>query len=50
LGVLGGQLGAVEEDKSELLKRLEKVKDVAKEGLEKSGKSYVIVQAYPAIC
>lgn len=44
------QLEASKEEKSELLRRLKKVKDVAKETQEKSGAMYVNVRVYPAIC
>jgi predicted HTH transcriptional regulator len=47
LGELQNQLRASKEEKSELLRRLKKVKDVAKESQEKSGKLYVSVQVYP---
>jgi hypothetical protein len=45
-----GQLEASKEEKSELLRRLKRVKDAAKESQEKSGAMYVYVQVHPAIC
>jgi hypothetical protein len=44
--VLQGQLDASKGEKSELLRRLKKVKDVAKESQEKSGALYVNVQVH----
>jgi len=44
------QLQALKEEKSELLRRLKKVKDVAKESQEKSGAMYVNAQVYPTMC
>lgn len=48
--MLQSQLAASKEDKSELLRRLKKVKDVAKENQEKSGNLYVNAQIYPTTC
>lgn len=39
--MLQGQLEASKEEKSDLLRRLKRVKDVAKESQEKSGAMYV---------
>jgi hypothetical protein len=47
--VLREKLKASEEEKSQLSKRLKKVKDVAKENQEKSGALYVNAQGYPAM-
>jgi len=44
------QLEALREEKSELLRRLKKVKDVAKESQEKSGAMHVYTRVYPATC
>ena len=44
------QLEAMKEEKSELLRRLKKVKDVAKESQEKSGAMYVYARVYLAMC
>ena len=41
-----GQLEALRKEKSELLGRVKKIKDAAKEGQEKSGVMYV----YPKVC
>ena len=43
------QLETLREEKSELLKRLKKVKDVAKESKEKSGVMRVFTKVYPVM-
>ena len=43
------QLEALREEKSELLRRLKKVKDAAKDTQEKSGAMHVYNKAYPAM-
>ena len=48
--MLQGQLEASKEEKSDLLKRIKRVKDVAKESQEKSGAMYVCIQVYSAMC
>lgn len=40
---------ALREEKSELLRRLKKVKDVAKESQEKSGAMHVYAKVYPTM-
>lgn len=47
--MLQGQLEASKEEKSELFRRLKKMKEVAKESQLKSGALYVNVQAHPAM-
>jgi thiamine phosphate synthase YjbQ (UPF0047 family) len=47
--VLQGQLEVSEEEKSGLLSRLKKVKDVAKESQEKSGAMYVYIRISSAM-
>lgn len=48
--MLQGQLEASKEEKSDLLRRLKKVKDVAKESQEKSGAMYVYIRVVSAMC
>ena len=43
------QLEALREEKSELLRRLKKVKDAAKDSQEKTGTMHVYAKTYPAI-
>lgn len=44
------QLEASKEEKSELLRRLKKVKDAAKAAQERSGAMYGYAQVYPVMC
>ena len=47
--MLHDQLETSKEEKSDLLRRLKKVKDAAKESQEKSGVMYVYIQVYSAM-